>query len=219
MFIHQPFEFQQIERVTVEGKRRYKTPEGNIYPSVTTVLSDYKDDGLKKWIAKVGQTEANMRKTQGANRGTGIHAIYEDFVSNRLDISKYDPITYSMFKESERYLREGMNLVHNLEFAVWSDRLQTAGTADSLCEWCGVTSILDYKTSGRPKKEEWITGYFIQETVYAMCVYERIGLKVPQIVTFMVNERDPEPQIFVKKTEDFILEAIKTFRDYQRRNA
>lgn len=218
IFHHQPFQFPSIERKEVNGRRHYATSEGKVYPSVTTVLSGYKDEGLKQWIAKVGSDVANRKKIQGANRGTGIHTIYEDFVSNRLDIQQHDPITYSLFKESERYLREGMNKVHNLEFAVWSDRLKTAGTADSLCEWCGITSILDYKTSGKPKKEEWIENYFIQETVYAMCVYERIGLKVPQIVTFLVNERDPEPQIFVKRTEDYILDAIRIFRDYHRRN-
>ena len=218
MFIHHPFEFQKIERVTVDGQRRYITPEGRVYPSVTTILSDFQSEGLKSWIEKVGVEEANRRKVQGANRGTNLHLIYEDFVKNKLNIPSYDPITYDLFVNSERYLREGISKVHNLEFPIWSDRLKTAGTADCLCEWQGVTSILDYKSSGKPKKEEWIKNYFLQETIYAMAVFERIKLKVPQIVTFIVNEQDPEPQIFVKKTADYIEEVIKLLSDYHRRN-
>jgi hypothetical protein len=217
-FEHHPYQFEPIERVTIDGKRRYITPEGFAYPSVTTVLGERKSEGLKAWIASVGEEVANKRKTQGANRGTALHNIYECFLNNDLTVSDHDPITYNLFKNSIGWLQQGLTKVHNLEFAVWSDRLQTAGTCDNLCEWEGVKSVLDYKTSFKPKKEEWVTDYFIQEATYAMCVYERIGLKVPQIVTFIVNEQDPEPQVFVRKTEDYIGEAIKIFKDYSRVN-
>lgn len=217
-FEHYPFEFQHIERVTIDGKRRYITPDGYAYPSVTTVLGERKSAGLQAWIDKVGVEEANKRKTQGANRGTALHNIYEDFLHNRLDVQAHDPIAYNLFKNSEGWLRQGLTKIHNLEFPVWSDRLKTAGTCDNLCEWEGVRSVLDYKTAFKPKKEEWITDYFIQEAAYAMCIYERIDLKVPQIVTFVVNEQDPEPQVFVRKTEDYIGEVIDIFREYARVN-
>ena len=133
-------------------------------------------------------------------------------------MSKYDPITYSLWKSSEAFLQAGLSLVHNLEFATYSDRLRIAGTADLLCEWYGTRSILDYKTAYRPKREEWIQDYFLQCAIYAMCLYEQLGIKVPQIVVFIINETDPEPQIFVKRTEDYIGQAIKTVQDYHARN-
>lgn len=219
MFEHFPYQFPQLERVDIDGRRHYLTPEGNAYPSVTTVLGDQKSQGLQDWINEVGEVEASKRKVQGANRGTLVHAIYEDFVNNQLDITKYDPITYELFRSSERYLREGMGRVFNLEFRVYSDRLKTAGAGDNFCEWEGIPSVVDYKTSKRRKDEEWIVDYFLQETTYAMMIFERIEVKVPQIVTFLVNETDPEPQIFVKKTEDYIGETLKRFREYHRRYA
>lgn len=218
-FTHEPFAFQPIERVTVDGKRRYITPDGFAYPSVTTILGDITSKGIQDWIDRVGPEEAEKRKTQGANRGTAVHAIYEDYVNNNLkEPNLYDPHTYSLFQSSVGYLNQSLTKVHNLEFAVYSDRLKTAGTGDGLVEWEGVRSILDYKTAFKPKKEEWITDYFIQEAVYAMCVWERIGLAVPQIVTFIVNDKDPEPQVFIKKTEDYIGQAIKIFKSYHDRH-
>lgn len=216
MFEHHPYEFVDLQRQDINGKRHYLTPDGNYYPSVTTVLSSKKDDGLQKWIDKVGPEAAERRKTQGANRGTAVHKIYEDFVNNTFDPAEHDPITLELFRRSQSALTEGLERVHNLEFAVYSDRLKTAGTADLLCVFRGKVSILDYKTSFKPKKEEWISNYFIQETIYAMMVYERVGLKVPQIVTFIVNEEEPEPQVFVKETQEFIEPALKFFSDYHK---
>ena len=36
----------ELNAVTTEGGRRYTTPQGNIYPSITTVLSEYSKKGI-----------------------------------------------------------------------------------------------------------------------------------------------------------------------------
>jgi ATP-dependent exoDNAse (exonuclease V) beta subunit len=216
LFTHQPYNFVELPRTEIDGQRHYITPEGNCYPSVTTILSSKKSEGLQQWIDSVGPEAANRRKTQGANRGTAVHSIYEDYVNNKLKANEHNPITLDLFRTSESYLREGLELVHNLEFQVYSDRLKTAGTADMLCRFRGQVSILDYKTSFKPKREEWIEDYFIQETAYAMMVYERVGLVVPQIVTFIINEVEPEPQIFVKPTSEYIDRTLKFFKNYHK---
>ena len=46
----------RLQRVTkIDGERYYVTPEGNRYPSVTTVLSEFKKKDLARWRARVGE--------------------------------------------------------------------------------------------------------------------------------------------------------------------
>ncbi len=216
MFIHEPYEFVELESTTgADGNRHYTTPEGNQYASVTTILGRKKNPALDEWRARVGALAADKHTKQSANRGTNVHAIYEDFVQNKLNIDNYDPFTYSLFKSSVPILQGGLTKVHNLEFALYSDILKTAGRCDLLCEWFTEKAILDYKTSKRAKRKEWIEDYFIQTCLYAMMVYELIGVRVKKLVVFIVNETDPDPQVFVEDVKDWIQPAIKRVKDYR----
>lgn len=214
IFQHEPLDFPELEVTEIDGKRFYVTPAGKHYPSVTTILGSKPKPELDAWKNRIGHNEAQKYTTQSANRGTAVHKIYEDYVNNRLDVKAYDPFTYSLFKQSVSYLEQGLSKVHNQEFCLYSDILKTAGRCDLLGEWYGVPSIIDYKTSKNNKKEEWILDYFIQLTIYAMMVYERIGKVIPQIVVFIVVENEPCLQIFVRQTKEFISLALKTFREY-----
>ena len=61
-------------------------PEGRFYdchghklPSVTSILSKTKEDndGIKQWIERVGEEEANRIRQEAAIRGTNMHYILE----------------------------------------------------------------------------------------------------------------------------------------------
>jgi len=57
MFKHKKidYEFPKLECVTKETGRTYQTPEGNIYPSITTILSANKGDGgLEQTVSVFG---------------------------------------------------------------------------------------------------------------------------------------------------------------------
>lgn len=216
MFLHEPYDFVDLVSETdQDGVRHYVTPEGNRYPSVTTVLGRKDKPELNAWRDRVGHVKADKHTLQSANRGTNVHAIYEDFVNNEFSIDKYDPFTYNLFKSSVLYLEKGLTKVHNLEFALYSDILKVAGRSDLLCEWYGQKAILDYKTSKYAKKEAWIEDYFIQLCIYSMMVYELKKIEVKKLVVFIVNEQDPDPQIFVKDVKDWIKPAMKRVKDYR----
>ena len=63
-------ELPKLTRETTESGRRYFTPEGNAYPSITTVLSILSKEAIKAWRARVGAEEANKISRQAAGRGT-----------------------------------------------------------------------------------------------------------------------------------------------------
>ena len=43
-----------------------------------------------------------------------------------------------------------------------------AGSTDLVCEHDGKETIIDFKQSNKPKKEEWIEDYYMQIAAYAM---------------------------------------------------
>ena len=72
----------KIERKTTEAGRKYFTPEGKAYPSITTVLGALNKDGLLAWRKKVGEEEANKISRRAATRGTAVHKLAEDYIDN-----------------------------------------------------------------------------------------------------------------------------------------
>ena len=59
MFEHVQLELSEMDAVTTENGRRYRTPEGVNLPSITTVLSILSRESIAKWRARVGEKEAN----------------------------------------------------------------------------------------------------------------------------------------------------------------
>ena len=60
--------FEELKTKTVDKKRYYVTPEGNEYPSITTVLSPRNKEGLMKWRKRVGEKVANHICNKAATR-------------------------------------------------------------------------------------------------------------------------------------------------------
>src|SRR6056300_1878883 len=82
MFVHEAVELQEMDAVTTEEGRKYRTPEGINLPSITTVLSILSRDSIAKWRKRVGEAEANKISTRASGRGTRVHEIIEKYVNN-----------------------------------------------------------------------------------------------------------------------------------------
>ena len=82
MFKHAPVSLPEIKAKTTNGVRLYETPEGNKYPSITTVLSVRNKQGLFEWRKRVGEDVANHIARTAAARGTKVHAMCEDYLNN-----------------------------------------------------------------------------------------------------------------------------------------
>ena len=70
--------------------------------------------------------------------------------------------------------------------------------------------MIDFKTSSKEKKEDWIEHYFVQETAYAAMFLERSGIEVKKIVTLIATE-EGTIQIFEKYNLDDYLQLLKTY--------
>ena len=85
MFNHKQVTLPTLKTETINRKRFYVTPEGNKYPSITTVLSSRKKEGLWEWRKRVGNDVANYVARTSAARGTAVHHMCEDYLNNDLD--------------------------------------------------------------------------------------------------------------------------------------
>lgn len=205
-------ELQDLGVVTTEEGRYYTTPTGEKYPSVTTILGRSLDkSGLDKWRRAVGEERANQISTQAAGRGSAIHELCERYVLNDLNYTAGAmPINVATFKTIQPLLDEYVGKVYGLELPLYSNTLKTAGRTDLLAEFKGVNSIVDFKTSKKIKKEEWIESYFLQATVYSLMVEERTKIKVPQIVIMIAVDYE-DPQLFVKDRDQYVEKVLEIF--------
>jgi len=204
-----------LETETINGKRFYKTPEGLLYPSVTTITSQHGKDKIIEWRKRVGEEEANRISTRASNRGTKVHKICENYLNNEEDYARTNPAhihktmpdTIAMFKSLQPLLDEHVNNIHALEIPLYSHHLKVAGRVDCIAEYDGKLSIIDFKTSSKLKEESWIKGYFMQCSAYAVMYEERTGIPVSQIV-IMIAVDSEYPQVFIKKRNDYIKDFI-----------
>lgn len=218
------FDIQALPSITlptenVNGKRHYVTPEGNRYPSVTTVLSSMSAQGIAEWRARVGNEEANKISTQASGRGTKVHQIAEDYLLNKDNyLEGHMPSNIETFNQIKRYLDDWCDEVYGNEIALYSHDLKTAGRCDLVARIHGIRTIGDFKTSKKWKKEEWIQNYFFQCTAYALMLYERHKVWCPQICLMIATDEDGLQPI-LKQTSQYVDEVRHFFDDWHVKNS
>ena len=209
-----------LESVSVDGKRYYKTPDGSIYPSVTTVTSSTKKDYIEAWKKRVGEEEAAKVSRRASARGTDLHTICEQYTLNNPHYKRgMMPNIVEMFTKIKPIIDDNVGTIYANEIALFSHELKTAGRTDMFCQFQGINTIVDFKTSSRPKKEEDIEDYFIQATTYAMMLEEmyqdQMKLVIPQLAIIMTVAEHGEPGLlFVKPTYPYRSKVRKLFNEY-----
>jgi genome maintenance exonuclease 1 len=183
------YNIPKIERVDSPSGRRYATPEGNLYPSVTTILSTYGDKSyLNEWRDAVGHEVADKITKDSADRGTLLHDNCERYLEGK-------PLTFDMFQQSQKemfnYFLPVLNSIeeiHAMETYLWSDRLRCAGAVDLIAVREGELRVIDWKNSRRYKSKEDIPTYFMQMAAYAYMFWERTGVLVKTIEVVIAVE-------------------------------
>ena len=165
------------ERYTYIAATRYEDHGSRLYdvngtrlPSVTTILGATKDQQfLKDWKAKVGEAEAERIKNLSSRRGTAMHKFLEHYIlgTGYNDLTELGQKAKTM---AEKVIDVGLTPVEEIygsEVTLYYPGLY-AGSTDLVCMHNGMESIVDFKQSNRPKREEWIDDYFLQIAAYAM---------------------------------------------------
>jgi len=209
----------KAKQINTSLGRRYSTPDGNVYPSITTVLGSQpeKQKSLAEWRARVGEEEARKITTQSARRGTELHNLMEKYIlGDEIDVKKIIPTTLARFRPVQKCLDENLQLVYASETPMFSDILRIAGTADLICEWNGEVTVIDFKTARKMKTADMITDYFVQATAYSIMFEEHTGIECHHFAIIMVSD-EGEFQVFSGRRNDYVAKLIRIRDDYEYR--
>lgn len=202
--------FKKLTRIDTPEGRFYDTPSGKKYPSVTTVTGFKSKDSILEWRNKVGHEEANKISKRASLRGTQIHTLCEDYLLGKpVQPSIFDQ---EIFSSIIPHL-DKIDNIHALESPLYSHHLQVAGTVDCIAEYEGKLSVIDFKTSAKIKQRDWITGYFLQTSAYAVAFEELTGIPVGYM-TIIMGVDNEKPLIFKEKRSTWIGEFKKLRQEY-----
>jgi|TARA_B100000497_G_scaffold42851_1_gene49911 genome maintenance exonuclease 1 len=221
MFNHVDVELptHTLKRVTENGKRFYETPDGNKYPSITTVLSHFSAKGIAEWRRRVGAEVANKITTQAARSGTSVHQMAEDHLNNlEWKTEKTMPFDIETFLKIKPVLDNRVDNIYAQEKPMYSDHLGLAGTVDCVADFDGKLSVIDFKTSRQPMvgdKYGKLEKYFRQAAGYAVMFEERYKMPINSLVIIAAIADKDEPEVFISKRDAHIGDLINMVEEYK----
>ena len=223
-FNHVPVNLPKLETITINRKRFYVTPQENYYPSITTVLSTRRKEGLMEWRKKVGDKVANYVAAKAATRGIKVHHMCEDYLNNvSLDYPdkwkkhEKDFLPLCLFNQLRDKALENISDIYAQECGLYSDKYKVAGRVDCIAKYKGVLSIIDFKTSTRERSDAWNENYYIQGSAYAEMFTELTGIDISQVVILVVTE-DGTVQEFIKDKSNFLDAIHNSVAEWRKQN-
>ena len=224
MFNHVPVTVPKLETKTIDHKRFYVTPEDNYYPSITTVLSIRKKEGLMEWRKRVGNDVANYVARTASARGTKVHHMCEDYLNNqhiewpeKWKEHEKDFLPWCLFGQLRNKVLGNIDEIYAKECGLYSDKYRVAGRVDCIAKYNGELSIIDFKTSTKERSDEWNENYYIQGSAYAEMFTELTGIDTNQIVILVVTE-DGTVQEFIKSKNDYLIDLSEAIEEWSRQN-
>jgi hypothetical protein len=218
--ITERYTYEKLQRVEVEGKRRYAAPGGPPVASVTTILDATKDKShLIAWKKRVGEKKAQEIVTEAAGVGTRMHKYLEDWI----DTGEWPTPGSNPYAQQAHMMATQIKenaMVHVDE--IWGSEVPLyvpgiyAGTTDLVGTYKGQPCIMDFKQTNKPKKEEWVYDYFLQLTAYAVAHNEVHGTDIREGHVFMCSRAGEYQQfdIWPDEFDDWKEEWWKRVYDY-----
>ena len=212
MFNHIVMGIPELKRVTIDGVRYYDVPDGDKLVSITSVISWINREIFLEWRKRVGTQEADKITKASTSRGTDFHTLAEHYLNNE-ELPSVQPLSEFLFKQAKPQLSLIDDIVA-LETSLYSQKLGVAGTVDCIAKYDGELSVIDFKTSKKPKPREWIDHYFVQCAAYACMFYEMTGQIVKKFVIIMSCE-DGECVVYEEYNKSKYIQMLsKYIRDF-----
>ena len=212
------YSYKHYNRFSDTNGRKYLVDNIKV-PSVTTKLSATKDmTQLNDWRRRVGNEEANRIMNQASTVGTEMHKVLEYYLTGQ----GY----YNMMDEGTKPRMMAKTILDNIKIdEVWGNEVSLeyqnkfAGTCDLTAVAYGKPSIIDWKQSNRPKKEEWVDDYKHQLGAYYLAHTANYGPIEQGVIA--ICTRDLKYQEFklseadLKEYGDKFLHRVEKFNKLQ----
>ena len=215
------------EWYAADGRRHYRTPEGNLYPSITTVLSLAGREKLKEWQDQVGMEEAKRISAIMAKRGSNLHNICENYLHNETNPTQgHMPDVQYMFRQIRSHV-DKIDNIKSIEGQLYSDRLRVAGRCDVIASFMGRNAIIDFKTTNSEVEfdpnetidihDNKIQKYFLQCYGYREMFKERTNIHIDYGV-LIIASMDYGARVFVSKLDKYSDEFMAIRKQYDEEN-
>jgi hypothetical protein len=220
------FSYPKSMRSMISGSRMYAVNQEKL-PSVTSILqatqSEEKKASLANWKARVGVTEANRIKNDASSRGTSMHSFLEKYLLGQLNLELLEEENKSK-KMADEIIEQG---IKDKLSEIWGTEAtlyypgKYAGTCDAVGVYEGQETIIDFKQSNKPKKEEWIEDYYLQLGAYSLAHNIVHNSKITQGIVLLctVDNLFQDFRIQDEKLKEYqnkFLEKVEQF--YHQRN-
>ena len=183
------FTYPKSTRSLVDDERHYDIGNEKL-PSVTTILaateSDEKREAIARWKLKVGETKAEEIKNVAAKRGTSMHSYLEHHINGKglLDLTETGIEAERMAQVIKEKGFPELEEIWGSECVLFYPELY-AGQTDLCGIYQGRESIIDFKQSNKPKREEYIGDYYLQCAAYATAHDYNFKTNIEQVVILM----------------------------------
>lgn len=213
IFKHIPIVLPRLEAQEINNRRYYVTPEGKFMPSITTLLGQTSKESIESWKKSIGEENAKQISEYACALGENLHYVIEKYLDNDPNFLEKTTIHSKYMFHSMCDTLNRIDNIYTQEAALYSNVLGLAGRTDCIAEFDGIPSIIDFKTSRKEKKEEWIANYFVQGTAYSLMFEEMTGIKIKQIVILMCTY-DSKPLIFKVNRSNYYSALKQIMNDY-----
>ena len=208
MYNPHKYNYIPLSKQTLNGSRKYATPDGEHLPSVTTILDATKSEeskqALQNWRKRIGVAKAQEITTEAAGRGTRMHKWLENYVkTGSTGEPGSNPYSIQSHQMASSIIAQGLikcNEYWGTEVSLYFPKIY-AGTTDLCGVHEGADAILDFKQTNKFKKREWIDDYFIQLTAYANAHNEVYGTKIRKGVILMCTADNIYQEFIIEGTE------------------
>jgi hypothetical protein len=202
------FNYKTLNRETIDGARKYVSPDGEKLPSVTTILDATKSEESKKalheWRKRMGPKKAQEITTEAAGRGTRMHKWIEDYIkTGKLGTPGTNPYSIQSHQMAQSIIYQGLSKCNEFwgtEVSLYYPKIY-AGTTDLVGMHDGDPAILDFKQSNKLKKREWIDDYFVQLAAYANAHNEVYGTQIRKGVILMCTADNVYQEFIIEGSE------------------
>ena len=173
-----------------------------------------KSSSYKLWRKRVGEEKANKITKQATTRGTSFHQHIEDYLRKEKEFIEFENVLQEgMFKAVQPILDEIIPIA--LEAPLYSNQLRMAGRVDCVGLFDNNLSIIDFKSSSKPKEEYMAKQWYIQMTAYALMVEELTGKPVEEITAIVGIEGLNTFQIFTSTPDEHIEDLVQLRKQYE----
>ena len=220
------FSYPKSMRSMVSGSRMYAVNQEKL-PSVTSILqatqSEEKKASLANWKARVGVAESNRIKNEASSRGTSMHAFLEKYLLGQMNLELLEEDNKSK-KMADEIIEQGikgkLSEIYGTESCLYYPG-KYAGTCDAVGVYEGQETIIDFKQSNKPKKEEWIEDYYLQLGAYSLAHNVVFNSRITQGIVLLctVDNLFQDFRIQSAKLEEYqnkFLEKVEQY--YHQRN-